>query len=312
MGETQRDASVRFPSRPPASSSAMPKLLLPSEWCQAQPLLLIAATLMVPPPAIANSDPWPRASIPTAYVAASLPPLSVANTAQEAIHPEMPTDPLNSPYPVPWNWVMATFAEFREGTNLEPRFYRSPALVSPDGQYAAYSRIQMQPGDQLHESRVSSVMFLENLQTGNLQTITASSPLADNPFTNSEEPYEPGAISILMPVSWSETGDRLLARQFEGMFSTSEASDYAVVWHRAENHTNTLSPTTIQYTNAVLLGWSTLEPQQVLFRAGNLGEEAWPLWAVDLDSKTVLANGDKPVVYGRRRTPVWTGPQARW
>ncbi|NJL56479.1 MAG: hypothetical protein HC838_10550 [Spirulinaceae cyanobacterium RM2_2_10] len=224
----------------------------------------------------------------------------------------MPTDPLNSPYPVPWSWVMATFAEFSDGTNLEPRYYRSPSLVSPDGQYAAYSRIQMQPGAQLHESRVSSVMFLENLQTGNLQTITASSPLAANPFNSGDATYQPGAISILLPVSWSETGDRLLARQFEGMFSTSDASDYAVVWNRTDNQTSTLSPTAIQYTNAVLLGWSTLDPQQVLFQAGNLGEEAWPMWAVDTESKTVLANGDKPIVYGRQRTPAWTGPQARW
>jgi len=290
----------------------MSKLLLPSEWCQAQPLLLIAAALLAPPPAIANPDEWPRISIPAAYVAASIPPLYVANTAQETIRPEMPTDPLSSPYPVPWNWVMATFAEFREGTNLEPRYYRSPSLVSPDGQYAAYSRIQMQPGNEFHASRVSSVMFLENLQTGNLQTITASSPLADNPFNSSHEPYQPGAISILIPVSWSESGDRLLARQFEGMFSTSDASDYAVIWSRTNNQTSTLAPTAIQYTNAVLLGWSSLNPQQVLFRAGNLGEETWPMWAVNTESKTVLANGDKPVVYGRRRTPAWTGPQARW
>ncbi len=290
----------------------MTKPLLPAEWCHAKPLLLIAAALIAPNSALASTDEWPHVTVPATYTATNLPPLQVANTAQETIHPEMPTDPLNSPYPVPWNWVMATFAEFRDGTNLEPRYYRSPSLVSPDGQYAAYTRIQMQPGSELHASRVSSVMFLENLQTGNLQTIVASSPLADNPFSASDITYQPGAISILIPVSWSESGDRLLARQFEGLFSASDASDYAVIWNRTDNQTSTLSPTAIQYTNAVLLGWSSLNPQQVLFRAGNLGEDVWPLWAVNLDSRTALADGDKPIVYGRRKTPAWTGPQARW
>ncbi|PSB68033.1 hypothetical protein C7B61_02990, partial [filamentous cyanobacterium CCP1] len=81
--------------------------------------------------------------------------------------------------------------------NSKFRYYRSQSLISPDGQYAAYSRIQMQLSADFTQSRVASVLFLENLRTGELQTITASSPFADNPFL-SGEPNSPGTIAILI------------------------------------------------------------------------------------------------------------------
>ncbi|HEY9659083.1 MAG TPA: hypothetical protein V6C65_11570, partial [Allocoleopsis sp.] len=85
-------------------------------------------------------------------------------------------DPLNSPYPVPWNWVMATQDESDLSSNPRTRFYRTQALISPDGQYAAYSRIQMRVEPEFTRSRVSSVLFIENLKTRDLQTIAATSP----------------------------------------------------------------------------------------------------------------------------------------
>ncbi|MGK7924202.1 MAG: hypothetical protein AB4290_02930 [Spirulina sp.] len=282
--------------------------LIPCEWCNAKPLLLLSA-LFIAPDARAG-DRVPRLVLPAEYVASSQPALQVADATREILTPEVPADPLNSNYPIPWHWVMATYADLKENPYPDPRYYRSSSLISPDGLYAAYSRIAMQVEEQLFGSRVSSVMFLENLETGELQTITASSPLAEDSLGGSDR--QPGAISILIPVSWSKEGDRLLARQFEGLFSASDASDYAVVWNRQTRITRTIAPVRVQYTNAVLLGWSTLYPQQVLFQAGVLGEEDWPFWAVDLDSQTTLANDDKPIVYGRFQQPVWTGPQARW
>lgn len=283
--------------------------LTPIEWCNAKPLLLLSALFIAPD---AHAGDCVPAIVPsTEYIASSQPALQIAQECQEALSPEVPADPLNSNYPVPWNWVMATYADLKENPHPEPRYYRSPALISPDGLYAAYSRIAMQVKEQLFGSRVSSVMFLENLQTGELQTITASSPLAGDTLGGVGQ-HQPGAISMLIPVSWSQEGDRLLARQFEGLFSASDASDFAVVWNRNTKITSTIAPVRVQYTNAVLLGWSTLYPQQVLFRAGSLGEESWPLWAVDIYSETTLANDDKPIVYGRFQQPAWTGPQARW
>lgn len=221
-------------------------------------------------------------------------------------------DPLDSPHPIPWSWVLATHAQISASNSCEVRYYRSQSLISPDGQYAAYSRIQMEGHPELYKSCVTSVMFVENLETGDLRTITASSPLADNPLLETEEIDRTGAIAILIPVSWSKSGERILARQFEGMFCTSEASDYAVIWDRRQNRTATLAPNTVQYDYAVLLGWSQANSDQVLFRAGEFGNEHWPTWAVDMNGKTSLAHEDEPIIYGQVMNQVWAGPQARW
>lgn len=222
------------------------------------------------------------------------------------------SDPLDSPHPIPWNWVLETQAELSNNNNFAPQYYRSPSLISPDGLYAAYSRIQMQVQPEMYRSRVTSVMFLENLQTGDLRTVTPSSPLADHPLSSHQEANMPGVISIIIPVSWSPSSERLLARQFEGLFSSSDASDFAVIWDRKRNRTATVAPEQVEYSNAVLLGWSHSNPERVLFRAGELGDENWPLWAVDLNGYTALALEDEPIVYGQVINQVWAGPQARW
>jgi hypothetical protein len=217
-------------------------------------------------------------------------------------------DPLDSPHPVPWSWVLATLSA-SSSSNLSGLYcYRSQSLLSPDGQYAAYSRIQMQVESDYFRSYVTSVLFLENLRTGDLQAITPTSPLADNPFLN-RGTHREGQISIVIPVSWSEIGDRLLAREFESMFGSGLASDYAVVVDRASNQTHTIAPTQIRYTNAVLLGWSQSYPGRVLFRAGVMGDENWQQWSVNMTGKTDLAKGDIPIIFGCSSSSVWTGPQ---
>ena len=213
-------------------------------------------------------------------------------------------DPLNSPHPIPWGWVMATLA----GTPKK-HYYRSHALTSPDGHYKAYSRIQMQTELEVYQSRVSSVLFIENLQTGDLQVITATSPFAENPFISNSADLA-GTISIVIPISWSATGDRLLAREFESIFCSDIASDYALIWDRTLNRSSTVAPTKIEYTHAILLGWSEEYRDRVLFSAGNLGETPWKLWTVDMESETLEAMDDRPQTYGQVTNSVWAGPQA--
>ena len=75
---------------------------------------------------------------------------------------ETENDPIGSPHPIPWNWLMNTYSEFSQRGERNLRYYRTPSLISPDGQYAAYSRIQMQVEPELFHSRVTSVMFIEN------------------------------------------------------------------------------------------------------------------------------------------------------
>ena len=246
-------------------------------------------------------------SIPVAL--AQLPPdPSVPDAAMTQQSVQL--DPLNSPHPVPWNWVLATQTEDSTGITPTLRYFRTQALISPDGQFAAYSRIQMQVMAEFTRSRVNSVLFVENLRTGNLQTITASSPFADNPFSPDSEPQRAGSIAILIPVAWSASGDRILAREFESLFGTDIASDFAVVWDRQLNRIHTMAPLGIQYTNAILLGWSQSYPDRALFRAGNLGDENWGLWAVDPTGRTVAAIEDQPVTFGQTVNNIWAGPQA--
>jgi hypothetical protein len=210
------------------------------------------------------------------------------------------SDPLNSPHPVPWNWIMEVQKEVAKHGSSKSYYYHTPSLISPDGKYAAYSRISMQAEPELFRSQVKSVMFLENLQTGELQTIAPTIVEPNNLSKEEQEAHSMGKMAILMPVSWSENGDRLLSRQFEGIFSTSDASDWAIVWDRKNNSTVTLTPNRVPYTNAVLLGWSKINPNQVLFSAGLIGEEEWSVWSVDFKGETVLALDKGAIIYGDR------------
>ncbi|MBW4516783.1 MAG: hypothetical protein KME11_16355 [Timaviella obliquedivisa GSE-PSE-MK23-08B] len=217
-------------------------------------------------------------------------------------------DPLNSPHPIPWTWVTSIAL----GGGFAPGYYgyyRSQSLLSPNRDYAAYSRIQVQPAAHFTQSRVVSALFLENLRTGNLQTIMASSPFADSPFRTSES-EQAGTIAVLIPIAWSETGDRLLAREFEAIFGSSVASDFAVVWDSRTNQTQTLAPSRINYSNAVLMGWSQTHPEQVLFQAGMVGDPHWNFYTVKTNGQTQLAEDDRPITYGQVMTNIWAGPQA--
>lgn len=271
-------------------------------------LVLTGLSLMSTPSAQAETDKVPHNIVH----ASSVNPFQTSNPMSEnsSSIPETinQVDPIDSPYPIPWNWIINTQSEFSEKKSTGLRYYRSPSLISPDGKYAAYTRVQMQVEPELFYSRISSVMFLENLETGTLQVIRANSPMADHILAANEEDG-PGTMSILMPVSWSASGNRLLCRQFEGFLSTSDASDYAVVWDRQTDTTSTISPNRVDYTNAVLLGWDHNQPEQVLFRAGILGEEDWSVWAVALNGQTALANKNESVVYGQLINQSWTGSQ---
>lgn len=226
--------------------------------------------------------------------------------------PSVQIDPLNSPYPIPWNWVMATLAEASSSSVPLLRYYRTPSLISPSGEYAAYSRIQMRVMPDFTQSRVNSVMFVENLNTGDLQTVMAASPFADNPFMGDAELPMQGTIAVLIPIAWSASSDRILAREFESAFGTDIASDFAVVWDRPSNTISTIAPTGLQYTNAILLGWSQMNPNRVLFRAGNLGDDPadWPMMSVDFNGQTTASLEDQPITYGQTMTNIWAGPQA--
>lgn len=296
----------------------MSKHLFAAGWCHTKFLLTYLLTaILFACGSVARAETHETEQVPNVMphlstLTYSQPSMSVIESTTNTEQPEIPVDPLNSPHPIPWQWIMEHYDQASNNGNNEPSYYRSSALISPDGQYAAYSRIKMHSEAELYLSRVSSVMFVENLRTGNLRTVTANSPLADHPLEPNEAADQPGAISILMPISWSADGDRILARQFESFFSTSDLTDYAVIWDKNTNKTYTIVPKTEDYSSAILLGWSDTNPRDVVFKAGNMGDEEWDLVAVNTQGDTMIAKNEQPVVYGYSVNQFWSGPQARW
>lgn len=227
------------------------------------------------------------------------------------------TDPIGSPHPIPWQWIMATQEAVGGKGGSGVRYYRSVPVVSPDGKYAIYSRVQMEVKPEMHNSRVNSVLFVEDRQTKRLRVMTSTSMVID-PLLNRQaslpvNPDSDGKIGVLVPVSWSEKGDRFLARKFVAIFNTADATDQAVIWNRQQNHLKVVNPVQSQDDHekiAILLGWSKKQPNSVLFRAGELGEENWPLLQVANDGKTVdiSAEGDQPVTFSER-SRIWADPQ---
>ncbi|MBD2357618.1 hypothetical protein H6G41_23890 [Tolypothrix sp. FACHB-123] len=230
-------------------------------------------------------------------------------------------DPIGSPHPIPWKWILATQEAIASQGGSGVRYYRSVPVASPDGKYVVYSRVRLEVKPQMYNSRVTSVLFVEEVKTKKLRVIASTSVLGD-PLLNVKQTQEAGqpegTIGVLVPVSWSEKGDRFLARRFEGIFNTADATDRAVIWDSQNNQANTVSPVSESEDEhekiAVLLGWSKGQPDRVLFRAGQLGEEEWPLVQVAADGKIVNTNtnADQPITFGQKHTDVWAGPQVAY
>ncbi|MHC5772316.1 hypothetical protein [Nostoc sp.] len=231
-------------------------------------------------------------------------------------------DPIGSPHPIPWKWITATQEAIGSKGGSGVRHYRSIPVVSPDGKYAVYSRVQLEVKPQMYNSRVTSVMFVQDMQTKKLWVMASTAAVSDPLLkvkavkaVSSEQTDTNGQIGVLVPVSWSEKGDRFLARKFEGIFNTGDSTDSAVIWDRQKNHANTVAPAHEEEHEqiAVLLGWSKSQPDHVLFRAGELGEENWPLMQVANDGKTVTTtDDDQPITFGKKVTEIWAGPQVAY
>ncbi|MBK1987508.1 hypothetical protein A0J48_008150 [Sphaerospermopsis aphanizomenoides BCCUSP55] len=258
-------------------------------------------------------------SLLTSTVRESLPPLmkEVPIDGPPRDSEGLPDDPMGSPHPIPWKWIMMTQEAIGGQGGSGVRYYRSIPVVSPDGRYAVYSRVQLEVNPEMHNSRVSSLLFIEDRQTKSLRVIAKTANVADpllkQTLAETNNDTE-GKIGVLVPISWSQKGDRFLARKFMGIFNTADVTDQAVIWDRQENHATTVTPVSAEDEHekiAMLLGWSKKQPDHALFRAGELGEENWPLVQVSSDGKTVnvTTDGDKPVTYGVTDTQVWAEPQ---
>ncbi|MBW4631297.1 MAG: hypothetical protein KME30_05155 [Iphinoe sp. HA4291-MV1] len=228
-----------------------------------------------------------------------------------------PQDPVGSPHHIPWAWIQTTQDTLGSKGVSGVRYYRSMPVISPDGRYAMYSRVQLEVQPQMYNSRVTSVLFVEDRETKKLRVVSSTAPISD-PLLKvkvSSQNDAQGTIAVLVPVSWSQKGDRFLARKFEGAMNTSDVTDYGVIWDREQNRSTSVTPSQEEYKHdiAVLLGWSQTHPDQLMFRAGELGDEEWSLVTVAYDGKTVAATSpDQPVIYGQRGKDVWAGPQVAY
>jgi hypothetical protein len=228
-------------------------------------------------------------------------------------------DPLGSPHPIPWKWILATQEAISANGGSGVRHYRSVPVTSPDGRFIVYSRVQLEVRPEMYQSRVTSVMFVEDTKTKRLRVMTSTAPLSDplldrNESSRAEVDIDTsGQIGVLVPVSWSEQSDRFLARKFEGRFNTGDSTDQAVIWDRQKNHVHTVAPTRAEHEHekiAVLLGWSKNKPDHALFRAGEIGDEKWPLVQVATDGKTEnITDADQPITFGPKITEVWGDSQ---
>lgn len=228
-------------------------------------------------------------------------------------------DPIGSPHSIPWKWITATQETVSANGGSGTRYYRSVPVISPDGRYSMYSRVKLEVKSQMHKSRVSSVLFVEDRKTNNLKVVASTSALVDPLLKGrkmqGENSQIPGKIGVLVPVGWSENGERFLARKFEGLFNTAHATDKALIWNRQKNHANTVAPSqkNHKYDIAILLGWSKNAPDNVVFQAGEMGQETWPTITVANDGKTVATPVvDQPTTFGRKSSDIWAGPQVAY
>lgn len=219
----------------------------------------------------------------------------------------MQVDPLNSPYPLPWQWILSTHAQAASKNHWGTYHYRSSSVRSPDGQWLAYSRLRLMVRPELWQCSVSSILFVENLTQGSLRPLQAQSPLAQD-FWQQEE-VAPGAIALAQPIGWDHSGQRLLARQFEGYFSSSWATDYGLIWHSSTHQTQTLQPLLPELEVAILLGWSQQRPEAILFDVEMGNQRGLSRWQVDSQGNSQAAPQDQPRVFGEASVDVFAGPQ---
>jgi hypothetical protein len=206
-------------------------------------------------------------------------------------------DPISSPYPLPWKWVETSLAAISQSGRAATRTYASPKLISPDGEYLAFCQIQIQGLPQSANSQINSTLIIQNRKTGAKQSISLDPGYTRHP----ERPSDlTGSIVILWPVGWSQSGDRLLVRNFSGLLGSDIASDSALVWYRQSQSTASFNPQPMNYDTAILLGWSSNDPKQVLFRTYILGETQEQMWAVNEQNQTIASPGDRPLIYGER------------
>jgi hypothetical protein len=289
-------------------------------------LLAVSSVLILSAPFWNHQASIAQSNVPTDYAQKPLAPVLMAQRpsaqrpkAQRAIQANtvlpgvslLPVgntanDPLNSPYPIPWNAIWDHQTQATQANRPETLYYLSPLLRSPDGQVVAHTKIEIKINPDFRRSHIFSQLILKTSQGKVLQIIPSSIHLGQGDLLGQGNLKEttarqlPGTIAILVPAAWSKNGQRLLSRQFEAVFGSDVSSDYAVIWDRNHLQTRIVTPLPLNYDSATLLGWSQNHPDQLLFRTTILGEARGSILAVDSRGTTIAAPHDRAIPqYGK-------------
>lgn len=208
-------------------------------------------------------------------------------------------DPLTSAFPVPWAWIWEMQAQASATNQANSYQYRSPEVISPDGQIRAYTVIELEAQPDSLKSQVRSTLWVLSGNGAEPLRYASSMHLGTGGAVQTSA-KQPGTISILMPIGWSQDGQQLLVRQFEALMGSDIASDYGVIWSRDRQTVASWAPNPINYDSAVLLGWDQTQPGQILFETSILGELDTRRVAVQLGSgKTALTPHHEPLNHGQ-------------
>lgn len=212
------------------------------------------------------------------------------------------TDPIASPFPLPWAWIIEQ--QKLAALNHLPQTYsqKTAVFISPDGLYQAQAELIFQADPNFAHNQLTSTLTITNIQTQAVQQWQSTSLI--DPELRQDLPADgAGLIAVLWPVGWSASGEQLLIRHFQGLFSTDFASDVAVIWSRPQQTLTAVWPQSVDYDHAILLGWSQDQPDQVLFRTATMGESKTQVWAVNGQQEMLARPNDRPLVYGQTLTP---------
>ncbi len=247
----------------------------------ASSLCALLTTVVAPPLTLAQPDVRPRP----------------ADQARSVV----PADPLQSPFPLPWHWIEEGHQAAVKARQRRSYQQQTAQYVSPDGRYVAQATLYFEAAPESFQQRLVSTLEIVDVQTGDRQRIESLQEVPREFLA--DVPTGQGLIAVLVPVGWSQTDNRLLVRQFMGLFASDLASDAAWIWQPGRGHVATVYPTDTDYDFATLLGWSDTHPDQVLFQTQVMGEPQAMVWAVDTQGSTQLAQDDRPTVYGTTLPP---------
>jgi hypothetical protein len=203
-------------------------------------------------------------------------------------------DLLNSQYAVPWQTIQQAQDTVTRTGQAQSFRYRSPVSIAPDQQTQAYSELHLTLHPKPSHSFINSQLIIETkTQTYRLPS-TLHLELAAQSSTSTATP---GTFSIILPAAWSADGQSLLLRQFEGLFGSDVASDYALVWQSSQPALQSYRPTAVDYDSATLMGWSQNRPGEILFQTRLLGNPTSQLVTVSPQnsSTTLASSSDRPM-----------------